>query len=73
MTPAEHAWLIIAAVVVAWYLIDCAIWPWLPCPLCGGRGIRGPRGRKVFRDCPHRAARRLRVGARLVRPDLRRK
>jgi hypothetical protein len=73
MTPGERALLVLAAVAVAWWLIDTAIWPYRPCRSCGGSGTKGPQGRRVYRICPacHRQQ-QLRLAARLVRPDLRR-
>jgi len=74
VTKGEHALLILAAVGVALWLVDTAIWPYVRCRSCGGGGTKGPRGRRVYDICPacHRQQ-QLRVAARWVRPDLRRK
>jgi hypothetical protein len=74
MTPGERALLVLAAGCFVVYLVHCMVWPYVRCPVCKGRGVI--TSGKYYADCPaaymHRR-KRLRLGARLVRPDLRRK
>jgi hypothetical protein len=66
-------WLIAAAAVVAGWLVHSALYPFVKCRVCGGSGTRRG-GRRTYGTCPVcKGRRRVRVGARLVRPGLRRK
>lgn len=60
-------WPVLVALAVV-YLGACLIWPYEPCPRCGGRAPRSPSGR-YWRDCRRCGGRgrRLRWGARIVR------
>lgn len=73
LTRGEHALAILAGGCMVLYLIHCAAFPYVHCGTCKGRGIRSGGGR-TYAICPACGGRRqLRVGAHLVRPDLRRK
>lgn len=72
MTNGELVLAAMAGVVVVAWLAHAALFPYVRCVLCKGRGQVGGGGR-TFRVCPAcRGVRRLRLGARIARPDLRR-
>jgi hypothetical protein len=52
--------------VAVLYVIECAIWPWAPCPKCVSGRRYAPTGNK-FRLCPRcqGTGRRLRIGRRI--------
>ncbi|MGW1344249.1 hypothetical protein ACWCOV_24640 [Kribbella sp. NPDC002412] len=55
-------------VILALYLLACAIWPYANCPRCNGSGKSGSLNRKAFRNCPRckGTGRRTRLGRRLL-------
>jgi hypothetical protein len=71
VTAGERAWLVIAAVAFVIWLAHAAVFPYVRCRLCKGRRTRSGGGR-TYMVCPACQGRdRLRLGARWVRPDLR--
>lgn len=61
-----------AALLVLIWLADLAFHPWARCVACGGKRVNPGSTAKAWGECRTcgGSGRRLRFGARLVRPDL---
>ena len=66
-----------AGLAVAYRAVDLAVNPWRKCRSCGGDGKGRFSHGRVYGDCRAcdggKKPRQLRLGARLVRPDLARR
>ncbi|MBG0828578.1 hypothetical protein HS041_12440 [Planomonospora sp. ID67723] len=63
------AGLIVLALLTAWYLISCLVYPFKPCPICGRGGeVRSTSYPGAFGNCRicKGSGRRRRTGARLL-------